>query len=244
MIRLAQLGLIVTLALLWEAASRMTGASTILPAPSTVIASLGPLYSDPALVQALLGTLFELATAFVLSVLVGGIIGYVLGRSLRIERIALPIVLLAYAIPQVTILPLFVLWLGLGAACKIGFGVAHGVFPVILSMVAGLRQAKPHYARWASSLGATPWQRFWRITLPQAVPALFTGMRLAMAMTLLGVLLAEIYVSSLGIGLYVRLFTDSMQGGKLFGLIFSLAALAVVLNAGVRALEERAGSFR
>ena len=243
-VRATQIGLVAALIVLWEILARGAGLGTLLPPPSAVLREMPALFGDGALDRALLATLFELATAFALSVILGAAIGYVLAMSARIERIGLPILLLAYAVPQITILPLFVLWFGLGMACKIAFGVTHGIFPVLLATHAGLRQARPHYARWSISLGATRWQMVRRVLLPQAVPAMCTGMRLSMSMCLLGVLLAEIYVSALGVGFYVRLFTDSMQGEKLFGLIFTLAALAIILNALVRAAERRTAGWQ
>lgn len=244
LVRAMQAALVAAFVVVWEVLARAADLGSLLPPPSHVLAALPVLYADSALDAALLATLLELATAFLLSLLGGFAIGYLLSLSRRVERIGLPILLLAYAIPQVTLLPLFMLWFGLGPACKIAFGVSHGVFPVMLATLAGLRQAKPHYARWAESLGASRWQRLRRVALPQAVPSVCTGMRLAMSMCLLGVLLAEIYVSSLGIGLYVRLFTDSLQGEKLFGLIFSLAVLAILLNALVRMAERRTAGWQ
>jgi len=231
-------------AALWEGLARMAGRGALVPPPSAIVAGLTAIFSDRGVVVALVWAMIELVVAFALSVVIGCLIGFLIAARASTERLALPVVLLLYAIPQVTILPLFILYFGLGAPCKIAFGVSHGVFPVALSTIAGLKDAKPHHLRWADSLGASRWRRFRRLLLPQAAPALCTGMRLAMSTTLLGVLLAELYVSSSGVGFYTQLFTDSSQGGKLFALVFTVAAIAIALTGAMRIVERRVMRWR
>ena len=229
---------------IWQIAAEHAGEGSIAPPPSRIFSGLVANLSDRGVTQALLWALVELCAAFALSTIIGSCAGYIIGARLTAERIGLPILLLLYSIPQVTILPLFILYFGLGPACKIAFGVAHGMFPVALSTIAGMKEAKRHHLLWADSLGASRWKKIKRILLPQALPTLCTGMRLAMSTTLLGVLLAELYVSSSGVGFYTQLFTDSSQGDRLFALVFVLAAIAVALTSAVRGLERRASKWR
>ncbi len=240
-VRLLRYGLVTIALAVWELLSRGVDHPQV-PPPSLIAAAFVSILQDPGLLKALGGTLLELAAAFALSVVIGGVLGYLIAMGPRVERIGMPILLLIYGIPQVTILPLFILYFGLGAGSKIAFGVSHGLFPIALGLAAGLKRAKPIYALWAHSLGARFKLRILRVQLPQAIPALCTGMRLAMSMTLLGVLLAELYVSSFGVGFYVRAFTNSSQGPKLFALIFALAFIAVALNGIVSRIEKLAGA--
>ncbi len=239
MVRLARWGVILLALCGWQVGAVWLDAVQILPTPLSVGRAVGTLLGDHALVGALGATLLELAASFGLSLLLGGALGWVLGHHARLERVGMPIVLMIYAIPQITVLPLFILYFGLGPAGKIAFGVSHGMFPIALGVHAGIRSARPHLRRWVISLGASAWQRFVRLSLPQIIPAVCTSMRLAMSMTLLGVLLAERYVSSLGIGFYVQLYTNALQGDALFALVFMLAAIAVSLNQAVGVLERR-----
>ena len=149
----------------------------------------------------------------------------------------MPIVLLLYGTPQVTILPLFVLYFGIGPASKIAFGVTHGFFPLIVAVVAGVQNIKPIFLISARSMGATRMQVLRHIVFPHMIPSFFSGMRLAMSGVLLGVLLAELYVSTAGIGYFTTLFTQSFDPTRLFGLIAVLAAMAIVLNEVVRRAE-------
>ena len=131
----------------------------------------------------------------------------------------MPIILLLYGTPQITILPLFILYFGIGPASKIAFGVSHGIFPIIVTIVAGVQNIKPILltarAPWARAAG-----RFLRwVIFPHMIPSFFAGMRLGMTGVLLGVLLAELYVSTAGIGYFTTLFTQNFDPTKLLGLV-------------------------
>src|SRR5262249_57602764 len=108
----------------------------------------------------------------------------------------MPIVLLLYGPPQVPILPFFILYFGIGPASKIAFGVSHGFFPILMLVVAGVQNVKPILLTSARSMGASRWQVLRYVIFPHMIPSFFTGMRLAMTGVLLGVLLAELYVST------------------------------------------------
>jgi NitT/TauT family transport system permease protein len=151
----------------------------------------------------------------------------------------MPIVLLLYGTPQITVLPLFILYFGIGPASKIAFGVTHGIFPIVVTIVAGVQNIKPILLLSARAMGASRWQLFRWVIFPHMIPSFFAGMRLGMTGVLLGVLLAELYVSTAGIGYFTTLFTQNFDPTKLLGLISMLAAMAIVLNEIVRRAEIR-----
>ena len=153
----------------------------------------------------------------------------------------MPIILLLYGTPQVTILPLFILYFGIGPASKIAFGVSHGIFPIIVTIVAGVQNIKPILMTAAHSMGASRWQIFRWVIFPHMIPSFFAGMRLGMTGVLLGVLLAELYVSTAGIGYFTQLFTQNFDPTKLLGADFGAG------GDGDRAERDRAprrGAFR
>jgi NitT/TauT family transport system permease protein len=241
---LARLIVIATLLAVWEIAARWFVDPLFLSPPSTVIASLGSLFGTRGVPAALGLTLYELAVAFVIAVAIGLVLGLAIGLQPFVRASMFPIVLLLYGMPQVTILPLFVLYFGIGAASKIAFGVTHGVFPVVMTVVAGVQNMKPILMTSARSMGASRWQMFRHVIFPHMVPSFFAGMRLGMSGVLLGVLLAELYVSIAGIGYFTTLFTQNFEPAKLFGLIGVLAAMAIALNTIVRRAETHFGKWR
>jgi ABC-type nitrate/sulfonate/bicarbonate transport system permease component len=241
---LARLLVIAALVAVWEIAGRWFVDPLFLSPPSKVIASLGAVFATRGVPAALQITLFELSVAFVIAVAVGLVLGLAIGLQPFVRLSVFPIVLLLYGMPQITILPLFILYFGIGAASKIAFGVTHGVFPLVVTVVAGVQNLKPILMTSARSMGASRWQMFRHVIFPHMVPSFFAGMRLGMSGVLLGVLLAELYVSIAGIGYFTTLFTQNFEPAKLFGLVGMLAAMAIFLNALVRRAETHFGKWR
>jgi NitT/TauT family transport system permease protein len=232
-----RLGLIVAILVFWEIAARWFMDPLFVSPPSRVIASLGATLATEGVPAALRLTLFELATAFSISVAIGLAVGLAIGLQPFARQSLMPIVLLVYGLPQITILPLFILLFGIGPASKIAFGVTHGVFPIVITIVAGVQNLKPILLVSARSMGASRWQILRWVIFPHMIPSFFAGMRLGMSGVLLGVLLAELYVSTTGIGYFTTMFTQNFDPTKLFGLIAMLAAMAIALNEIVRRAE-------
>jgi ABC-type nitrate/sulfonate/bicarbonate transport system permease component len=241
---LARLGVVVLVVAAWELAGHTVLDPNFLSPPSAILQAMPRVLGDGGVQAALSASFVELVVAFVLAVVLGIAIGLPIGLSKFALRASLPLVLLLYAIPQVTILPLFVLYFGIGAGSKIAFGVSHGAFPIILNVIAGVQSVEAAHLTAARSMGASRLQTIRRVVLPATTPSLFTGLRLAMSATLLGVILAELYVSTGGVGYYARLFADSFDPPATFALVAMLALMAVVLNETVRLAEHRASFWR
>ena len=241
---LARLAAVAVLFLLWEVAARWWIDPMFLSPPSRVVATLGDLFDTKGVPAALRLTFWELAVAFAISVAIGLAIGLAVGLSRFSNRSFMPIILLLYGIPQITILPLFILYFGIGAPSKIAFGVSHGFFPIVVTIAAGVQNIKPILMTAARSMGANHWQIFRWVIFPHMIPTFFAGMRLGMSGVLLGVLLAELYVSTAGIGYFTTLFTQNFDPAKLLGLISVLAAMAIVLNEMIRRAEVHFGRWR
>src|SRR5215204_341194 len=241
---LARLGVVLLLFGVWELAARFFVDKMFLSPPSSVFSQIHTVFQTPGVIAALRITAWELAVAFAISVAIGLVVGLAVGLHRFSNRSFMPIVLLLYGIPQITILPLFILYFGIGPASKIAFGVSHGIFPIIVTIVAGVQNIKPILMTAAHSMGASRWQIFRWVIFPHMIPTFFAGMRLGMAGVLLGVLLAELYVSTAGIGYFTQLFTQNFDPTKLLGLISVLAAMAIVLNEIVRRAEVHFGRWR
>jgi len=241
---LARLGVVVLLFGIWEIAARFYVDRMFLSPPSIVFSGLYQVLLTPGIPAALRITFFELSIAFALAIAIGVAVGLTVGLSGFAHKSFMPIILLLYGTPQITILPLFVLYFGIGPASKIAFGVTHGMFPIMLTVIAGVQNIKPILLTSARSMGANRWQMFRWVIFPHMIPSFFSGMRLAMTGVLLGVLLAELYVSTAGIGYFTTLFTQNFDPTKLLGLISLLAAMAIVLNELVRRAEIRFSRWR
>ena len=233
----ARLGVVIALFAFWEISARWLIDPLYLSPPSSVIASLPELLDIRGVPGAIQITFWELAVAFGMSVVIGLVVGLGVGLQPFTRRSFMPVILLLYGTPQVTILPIFILLFGIGPASKVAFGVSHGIFPIIVTIVAGVQNIKPILLTSAKSMGANRWQTFRYVIFPHMIPSFFAGMRLGMTGVLLGVLLAELYVSTAGIGYFTTLFTQNFEPDNLLGLSSILAAMAIVLNEIVRRAE-------
>jgi NitT/TauT family transport system permease protein len=235
---------VVLLFILWEVAARWWIDPLFMAPPSRVIMDLPEMFGTDGVPAALRITFYELAVAFVLSVIIGLVVGLTVGLQPFARRSFMPIILLLYGTPQVTILPLFILFFGIGTASKIAFGVTHGMFPITVTIIAGVQNLKPILLTSAKSMGANRWQVLRYVIFPHMIPSFFTGMRLGMTGVLLGVLLAELYVSTAGIGYFTTLFTQNFDPTKLLGLVGVLATMAILLNELVRRGEVHFARWR
>jgi ABC-type nitrate/sulfonate/bicarbonate transport system permease component len=236
---LARLGVILLLFVVWEIAARFFVDKIFLSPPTEVFTKIGTVFETPGVPNALRITAWELSVAFGISVVIGLVVGLAVGLHRFTNRSFMPIILLLYGTPQITILPLFILYFGIGPASKVAFGVTHGIFPIIVTVVAGVQNIKPILLTSARSMGASRWQLLRHVIFPHMIPSFFAGMRLGMTGVVLGVLLAELYVSTAGIGYFTTLFTQNFDPTRLFGLIAMLAVMAIVLNEIVRRAEVR-----
>ena len=241
---LARTAVILLLLALWEVLARLFGDPMFICPPSALLQGWSDIFADPKVVRAFEITFGEVAGAFAISVLIGLGVGLPVGLHRFSHRSVFPIVLLLYSIPQVTILPLFILYFGIGPASKIAFGVSHGMFPMIVTVVAGVQNVDPVLLKAARSMGANRRQILRWVVFPHLVPSFFTGMRLGMTAVLLGVLLAELYVSIAGVGYYTVQYTQSFRPAKLFALVSVLAAMAIFLNEIVRRAENHFSRWR
>jgi ABC-type nitrate/sulfonate/bicarbonate transport system permease component len=241
---IARLGVAALLVIIWEIAARFFLDRDFISPPSAVLLSLGDLLHTPGVPAALWVTLYEIAVGFASSVVIGVGLGLAVGLSRFSRQSFMPIVLLLYGIPQITILPLFVLVFGIGVASKIAFGASHGMFPIMIAVIAGVQKIEPVLLVGARSMGASRWQMLRYVIFPHMIPSFFAGMRLGMSGVLLGVLLAELYVSTAGIGYFTSIFTQNFDSAKLMGLVSILAAIAIALNEMVRRAELRYARWR
>lgn len=236
----ARTTLLLGILLVAEIAIRIGGNADLVAPPSSILSALfTEILPDAEIRRAILLTLFEVVSAYALAVVGGLIIGLAIGSTDLSRRSLFPIILLLYAIPQVVLLPLFTLGFGIGPASKIAFGFSHGVFPVVVNVVAGMRNVNPLYLRAGHAMGARNADILRHVVFPHMVPSFFTGLRLAMTMTLLGVVLAELYVSTMGIGYFTKLYAETFDPAPLFALIGTLAVMAIGLNELVRVVERR-----
>jgi NitT/TauT family transport system permease protein len=193
--------IVVGLALLgfWQLAHRVAGSDTI-TSPAATLAFLTRMMRTARFWQDAGETGLAFAWALLLSIALGIALGVLLGLSRPTGDVVEPILVSFYALPKVTLYPLVLLLFGLGMSARVAFGVMHGLVPITLLTRTAISQLKPVYWRTARALRLGRAATIRRIVLPAIVPDLVTGIRIGFSLTLLGVLIGEMFAAKRGLG--------------------------------------------
>lgn len=219
---LANLTLLLVLLALWEGVHLAVGASAM-ASPWATVVRLASLLGQPGTWGHIGATASAFAWSLLLACAAGILLGLLLGLNTTAANVAEPILMNLYAMPKVTLYPLVLLCFGLGMASKVAFGVMHGLIPILLFTLNALRQLPPVYLRSARSLRLSPWQAAWHVLLPAIAGEVLAGIRLGFALTLLGVLIGEMFASQKGLG-YLAMAAMGV------GDIATLLAIALLLT--------------
>ena len=202
--------------------------------------TLAVLWSDRHDYLAALGvTLYEVAVAMLFACGGGILIGALVGGLALLRTLLLPVFSSLYAVPIVILYPIFTAWLGVGSESKIAFAAAYGFFPVMLSTAAGIRTIDPQYLLAARSMGATLSQQITRVVIPASIPTVLTGLRLGGALTIIGVVVAEMLTSAAGIGYLVTRYRTILDSPRVFAGILMILSLSVLFDVLARMVERR-----
>jgi len=204
--------------LLWEALHLAVG-GTSLSSPAQTGAALWQMLGTASFWDNVAETGRALVYALVIAIAGGIALGVLLGINRMAGTVAEPLLVNLYSLPKVTLYPLVLLVFGLGLSAKVAFGVMHGLIPILVFTMNAIRQMKPVYLRAAHTMRLPLRQTVWRVVLPAIFPEIVAGMRLGFSLTLLGVLIGEMFASQKGLG---YLLTNAMNLGDI-GTIMSVA---------------------
>jgi len=157
----------------------------------------------------------------------------------RLEDFCEPYIAAMNVLPRIALVPLFILWFGLGVGSKIALGVSLTFFIVLSTTVAGIRGVSQDHVTLTRTLGASSRQMFFWVTLPGAVPVLFSGLRLGLIYALLGVVGAEVIASERGLGQQLAYLGSTFNVNGVWSLLFDLALIGVLIMKLMSWLERR-----
>ncbi|HTX03412.1 MAG TPA: ABC transporter permease subunit [Candidatus Acidoferrales bacterium] len=235
---LIRLTSVVVVVALWAFFARIIG-EDFLPGPLLTLHVIAQGFSEGWLWRATLTTLSEVVPAFAIAAIVGLFFGAVLGLSRVWGEVFEPLIVGVYAVPKVTLYPIFLLVFKVGAASKIAFGMFHGVFPVQIIAQAAIAHMRPVYLKVARSLNLSPAQTLIHVVIPALIPALVVGLRLGFSLTFIGVVLGEIFASRGGLGFLLSAADQTFDVKRVNAVIVILAVLGVGVNVFFNMLERR-----
>ncbi len=186
----------------------------------------------------------EFAWGYVLSVIVGVPFGIAIGWYKRFAYTCDPFVNAMNATPRVALLPLVIIWLGIGILSKIGIIFLGAVFPLIINTRDGVKTTPHNLLTAARSFGASEWQIFRSVVIPSTVPFILTGLRLAIGRALIGVMVGELYAATAGIGFMITVAGATFQTDKVFVGVLIFAISGMVATEMVDKAERKFDKWR
>lgn len=187
---------------------------------------------------------WEFSLGMGLAALTGAPIGLALGWYGRLRAAFEPFVIALYTTPRVALMPLLILWLGIGVWSKVAVVYLGAVFPIIVTLIAGIGAIDDLLLRCARAFGASDRQIFRTVALPSSVPFLITGMRLGASRGLVGIVVGELIASTAGVGHMMSRAGATFQIDKVFVGVLVLVVTGVSLNIFLTALERRFDAWR
>jgi ABC-type nitrate/sulfonate/bicarbonate transport system permease component len=227
----------------WEGVARAGWVDPLfVPAPSAVARAFTRVGSSA--LAGLADTLAKTAVAYVLSVGLGVTLGIAIGSVRALREVLSPFVVALYGMPKILVLPWIVLLLGFGTTPAILYGTIHGVFPILVLVIGGVRDVDRTLVSVARAFGASPWQLYWKVLLPAIVPTVLAGMRLGIVFCLLGVLIVEMFAGVRGMGHVMGSLANGFQAPELFAATALVSAASIAIVLGLDALNERLSRWR
>ena len=232
---------ILCLLAIWELICQSGVVSSLfLPAPTAIISALLQMIADGEIGVSLAASLYRILAGFFIGSLIGLAVGLVTGTSALMDKIGTPIVNAIYPIPKIALLPLFILWLGIGELSKVTI-IALGVFfPVAMNTYSGVKNVDTLLLKVAASFNASWWMTMKSVVLPNALPMIFAGLRLAAGTSLLLLVAAEMIAAQVGIGALILHYGDLMITDRLMAGVIVLSLLGLVFNLILQFLERKA----
>ncbi|MEH6994802.1 ABC transporter permease [Neobacillus drentensis] len=228
------------LLLLWQIVSKSGFVNEFtLPAPTTVLSTAGELISSGSLWPEISASLYRIGIGYAVGCILGIVIGIVLGFSKLGEKIGMPIINILYPIPKIAILPLIMLWLGIGEISKITVISLAVFFPIIYNTYTGVSQTNRLLLNVAITFGATKFDLIRKVIFPSALPMIFAGMRISAGVSLLILVSAEMIAAQHGIGSFILKNADLLVISKVLVGVLVLCIIGGLFNYFLAKLEDK-----
>jgi NitT/TauT family transport system permease protein len=228
-------GLIGAIALWWLATVVFTIESYLLPTPYDVVRTF---FDQPSYLLKETGISFlETIEGFLLAIVIGVPIALLIVRSVILERLVYPLLLMVNAIPKIAIAPLLVVWWGFGPLPKVVMVLLMCFFPIVISTAQGMKSTPAELVELLRSLKASRAQEFFKLRFTYALPQVFTGLKVAISLAVIGSVIGEFSGATQGLGYVIWTSGASADTALAFAAIGLLSIMSIVLFYGLVLLE-------
>jgi NitT/TauT family transport system permease protein len=215
-----------------------------LPGPTDIFNALGGLIRGGTIWRDLWVSGQELIYGYVLAIVLALPLGLLMGWYKRVGYAVDPFVAFFYSTPRIVLVPLLIIWFGIGIYSKIAVVFLGAVFPMIVSTMSGVRNVDASLLKAARSFGASDMQLFRTVVLPGSVPFILTGLRLGIGHALTGVVVGELVAAQAGIGLMMATAGSTFQTSKVFAGMFIIAGSGIALTILLQKVEQQFQSWK
>ena len=221
----------------WEILIWSTGIKPyILPAPSQVLVDL--VKRREVVFNAMLFTMQPMLLGFGMAIVVGVGLSLLVVFSRTLQAVIYPLIVFLQIVPKIAVAPLFIIWFGYGLLPKVLLVFLLSFFPIVVSSVSAFRSVDTDIMDLARATGAGALRIFWKVQIPHALPTLFTGFKVAAALSSTAAVVAEFVASDRGLGYLLLEYNGTLNTSMAFATILVLSAMGLILY-GVVELVER-----
>jgi len=232
---LPYLGILILLGI-WEIAVRILELpSYLLPAPSEIARVMVERFQ--LILEHSWVTAYEMIMGYFLAIVIAIPMAIAITASPNFDRFITPILLFFQTVPKISLAPLFLVWFGVGILPKVLVAFLISFFPIIIDTAVGLRSIAPEMVDLARSMGATRFQIFYRFRLPTSLPYLFSGLKVASTLAVVGAVVGEFVGADRGLGYLLLVANSNLLTALMFGAIFALTAQGLILFYLIQSLE-------
>lgn len=224
--------------LVWEWVSGRFIEEFWISSPSSVYVALQTLFISGNLFANVYATVTEAIVGFAFGATAGVVIGILFGANRLVAKILDPYLIGFYSIPRIALVPLFILWFGIGFETKVIYTALLVFFPVFLNTLAGVRDVNQDLIDVLRVMGASRTNTIMKVLIPSALAWLFAGLRISVPYALIGAVVAEMFTSNVGLGYLISYFANTLDTAGLFATLFVTTVLGLILHAVVAHVEK------
>jgi len=228
---------IIILLLVWEICCRLFKVPNyLIPAPSEIAARFNEkrgLFLGHAWV-----TMYETIAGFAMAVVVGVIAAALIVIVPAVRDVIMPVLLIAQLVPKVAVAPILLIWFGYGLLPKVVIAFLVAFFPIVVNTASGLAAVERELLELSRSLEATRWQTFWKFRIPTALPELFSGMKIAITLAVIGAVIGEFVGGNNGLGYLILIANQELDTPLAFAALFILSLGGIILYWAIELAEK------
>jgi ABC-type nitrate/sulfonate/bicarbonate transport system permease component len=229
----------------WETAVQLEWVNPLFTSsPSRILRTAIELFADGGIFYDIEVSGYEFIIGYGMAVVIGVPLGILMGWYARVDAVLDPFVSALYATPRIALLPLMMIWFGIGVASKIAIVFLGAVFPILVNTITGMRTINADFVKVARSFGSNDRQLFLTVALPSSVPLLLAGLRLGLGHALVGIVVGEMYGATHGLGFLIATAGARFQTDKVMVGIILIASAGVAMTHLLRRIEKRFERWR